>query len=47
MKTEIDNEIRNRARFPHDLYLLNMFLFNLPAVALAYTIGTRSCWCGG
>jgi hypothetical protein len=41
MKIEVDSDIRNRARFPHDLYLLNMFLFNLPAVAgtLAFTIG--------
>jgi hypothetical protein len=41
MKIEVDSETRNRARFPHDLYLLNMFLFNLPAVAgtLAFTIG--------
>lgn len=41
MKIEVDPKIRARAKWPHDLYVLNMFLFNLPAVAglLAYTIG--------
>lgn len=41
MKVDVDAAIRARAKSPHDLYVLNMFLFNLPAVAglLAYTIG--------
>lgn len=41
MKIDVTPEIRTRAKAPHDLYVLNMFLFNLPAVAgiLAYTIG--------
>jgi hypothetical protein len=41
MKIEADKATCNRARASHDLYILNMFLFNLPAVAgiLAYSIG--------
>jgi len=41
MKIAVTEAIRKQARFPHDLYMTNMFLFNIPMVAgtLAYTIG--------
>ncbi len=41
MKIQADKSTCSRARASHDLYILNMFLFNLPAVVgiLAYTIG--------
>jgi len=43
MKIEVDEATRKRAKVPHDLFMINMFLFNLPAVAglLAYTIGRQ------
>ncbi|MEW8014723.1 MAG: hypothetical protein AB2807_08065 [Candidatus Sedimenticola endophacoides] len=41
MKIAIGEEVRKRAKLPHDLYMTNMFLLNIPMVAatLAYTIG--------
>ena len=41
MKIAVNDEQRTQARAPHDLYILNMILFNLGGVAclLAYTIG--------
>ena len=41
MQIETSDDIRKQARSPHELYMINMFLFNLPMVActLAYTIG--------
>ena len=41
MKIQADKNLCDRARAAHDLYILNMFIFNLPVVAgtLAYTIG--------
>jgi hypothetical protein len=41
MKIQLDDNIRKLAKSPHELYMVNMFLFNIPMVAgtLAYTIG--------
>lgn len=41
MKIALNDADRKKAKFPHDLYITNMFLFNIPMVAgtLAYTIG--------
>ncbi|MES9846184.1 MAG: hypothetical protein ABW162_03375 [Candidatus Sedimenticola sp. PURPLELP] len=43
MKIEISDDIRKQAKAPHDLYMVNMFLFNIPMVAgtLAYSIGGK------
>ncbi|MES9958124.1 MAG: hypothetical protein ABW086_13810 [Sedimenticola sp.] len=43
MKIDITDDIRKRAKAPHELYMVNMFLFNIPMVAgtLAYTIGGK------
>ena len=41
MKIQLDDTTRKQAKLPHELYMVNMFLFNIPMVAgtLAYTIG--------
>ncbi|MES9904133.1 MAG: hypothetical protein ABW168_15845 [Sedimenticola sp.] len=39
MKIAVTEDARKQAKFPHDLYMTNMFLFNMVTLTLTFTIG--------